>query len=104
MLSDWLVKTKKGSVYWVRCEKNGVVVDCSGEIKGAVGKLMSWLIVNFDISGLSFVGTDLKVKGIVRNVCKECGRDFYKAYYEGETEECGKGSYCLGCILGVEKK
>jgi|GEM_PF-2822349 len=46
---------------------------------------------------------NLKIMGIVENVCKQCGEKFKKAYYEGETEENGKGDYCIFCILGIPR-
>jgi Mrp family chromosome partitioning ATPase len=47
---------------------------------------------------------DLKVKGIVENICKQCGEKFKTVYFEDETEENAKASYCLFCIVGVSRE
>jgi len=47
---------------------------------------------------------NLKVKGIVENICKQCRKKFSKVFFEGETEEDARGSYCLFCIVGIPKE
>ena len=43
-----------------------------------------------------------KIRGYLKQTCKECGRVFSVAYYESETEEDAKRLYCLPCIMGYD--
>ena len=45
-----------------------------------------------------------EVKGTVENLCRQCGRTFRMAYFEGEDEKMARGSYCLWCIVGIGEK
>ena len=45
-----------------------------------------------------------KVAGLATNICKQCGKRFEVAYFEGEAKEAAQRSYCLACILGVKRE
>ena len=52
--------------------------------------------------GMSDIFDEPRIKGIVKNTCKRCGKTFQKAFFEDENEEKGHGNYCLPCILGIK--